>query len=58
MPQGTGMCFQKARGWCLMGFETESCWVCPNCEALVPNDQDCCPKCGYSEAIDDLEGEK
>jgi len=33
----------------------ESYWVCPNCEALVPDDLDSCPECGYSEAIDDLE---
>jgi RNA polymerase subunit RPABC4/transcription elongation factor Spt4 len=31
-----------------------SCWVCPNCEALVPDDCDVCPECGYSEAVDDF----
>jgi len=35
--------------------DEESYWVCPNCEALVPDDLDCCPECGYSGAIDDLE---
>lgn len=38
-----------------MRFETESYWVCPNCEALVPDNLDVCPECGYSEAVDDLE---
>jgi len=38
-----------------MGFDRESCWVCPNCQAQVPSDCDTCPECGYSEAIEGLE---
>jgi len=36
-----------------MGFETESCWVCPNCQAQVPSDCDVCQNCGYTEAVDE-----
>jgi ribosomal protein L40E len=28
---------------------SESCWVCPNCEAQVPDDRDVCQNCGYTE---------
>jgi len=41
-----------------MCFETESYWVCPNCQAQVPSDCDTCPECGYSEAVDDLEEQR
>ena len=35
---------------------SESCWVCPNCQAQVPSDRDVCQNCGYTEAVDEEEG--